>query len=857
MAEYTNPAGTSGATLTEGTLVGSTIANIDTTGEDAYARALTLKTNATATDLTITTVAAVYVSANAVVNGVTLSSSTTNKGTPRLRVSNGGTARNVVTNGTVELWPYGGKVENVTANTGAYLTVISNGEVDGGSFNGTQLAVGSTTGQLGGTIRNLVIKRTAEGSVSNCLRETGSMFDCTISKGAVYRVSGGLAVRTIVSGAGARLYISKGTANSTMVYSGGSGCVLGGTVNDTVVFSGGSLFVSGGTVNGTVLSGNSAKLYVSQGTVNDTLVSSGGKMYVYYNETAPATLGTVTLRGKGGESGTADVVFLRAMGGTIDKLVASGGYVHIASGAVVGNLSAYAKEATKIFLSSGGVVNGGYTSGSFELRMENGGGTIKNVTVGPQTYLFWSAGYASGVTIASNAGQFRFYGSSRDALLVEDTTIYGSAIADQYNRGLVEGVMSNCRLMSGGFMRQAGGVNKNMTVAGTLHLSGGETNDVTVSGYGATIVASGGTISGALIEDYAVVQVNAGAALYDPILRMNSASTIKDKYARINVGVTGVDGGLVSGGVIAGNGNTIEFYLYNNGVASDVTFKRGTWAGAYSGALISGGTFEAGTLVVRGGEVRGIELTGGTLRFENQGGTANGNTVRGSGVLQVSKANTVVQNNTVLSGGQLTVSGAAVAGTIVSDGGRATVYSGGTLTNTTVSSGGYLLAGGQASQGKVNGLTVLSGGSLWLTANSASVTGFAAEAGAVISLSFTNAGATTNAAFDTLENCDATIQILSAGTATKTFNVATTGNTNQKFAMVGSGVFEGTFKAGDVYVDPFTAQQLTVAADATTISLVKYNRTTINTAATFASSGTVINGVDKELGCKEARSSRC
>jgi autotransporter passenger strand-loop-strand repeat protein len=847
MAVYTNPNATSGATLTTGELVGSTIAAIEKTGADAYARDLTLKDAATASNLTVTAAAYLKVSANAVVEGVTL----TNGGaTPTLRVSNGGTVKNVVTDGTVSLYPYGGKVENVTANTGCYLNVLSNGVVDGGTFNGARLQVGSTTGQPGGTIRNLVIKKTAEGETTNLVRETGSMYDCTISKGAVFRVSGGLAVRTIVSGAGARLYISKGTANSTMVYSGGSGCALGGTVNDTVVFSGGSLFVSGGTVNGTVLSGNSAKLYVSQGTVNDTLVSSGGKMYVYYNETDAATLGTVTLRGKGGESGTADVVFLRAMGGTIDKIVASGGYIHIASGAVVGNLSAYAKEAIKIFLSSGGVVNGGYTSGSFELRLENGGGTVKNLTVGPATYLFWSAGYASGVTIASNAGQFRFYGSSNEALLIEDMTIYGSAKADAATRGLQRGVMSNCRLMSGAFMRQGGGINKNMTVAGTLHLSGGETNDVTVSGYGATIVASGGTISGAVIEDAAVVQINAGAALYDPILRQNQPAQVISggtRYARINVGVTGVDGGLVSGGVIAGNGNTIEFYLYNNGVASDVTFKRGTWAGAYSGALISGGTFEAGTLVVRGGEVRGIDLTGGTLRFENQGGTAEDNTVRGAGVLQVSKANTVVQNNTILSGGQLTVSGAAVAGTIVSDGGKATVYSGGTLTNTTVSSGGYLSAGAQAYNGKVNGLTVLSGGSLWLTAASASVTGFAAEAGAVISLSLTNAGAATAVAFDTLADCDATIELLNVGTATKTFNIATTGNTNQQFAMVGSSIFEGTFKAGDVYVDPFTQQQLTVADDATTVSVVKYNRTTTNEAATFVSSGATINGGDKEL----------
>ena len=792
MAVYTNPNATSGATLTTGELVNSTIAAIEKTGEDAYARDLTLKDGATASNITVTAGAYLKVSANAVVDGLTF----TNGGaTPTVRVSNGGVVKNVVTTGTVSLYPYGGKIENVTANTGCYLNVYYNGVVDGGSFNGTRLEVGSTTGTPGGTIKNLVIKKTGEGEARNVVRETGSMYDCTISKGARYQVSGGLAERTIVSGAGARLYISKGTANSTMVYSGGSGCVLGGTVNDTVVFSGGSLFVSGGTVNGTVLSGNSAKLYVSQGTVNDTLVSSGGKMYVYHNETAPATLGTVTLRGKGGESGTADVVFCRIMGGTVDKIVASGGYVHIASGAVVGNLSAYAKEAIKVYVSSGGVVNGGYTSGSFEFRLENGGGTVKNLTVGPQTYLFWSAGYASGVTIASNAGQFRFYGSSNEALLIEDMTIYGSAKADSATRGLQRGVMSNCRLMSGAFMRQGGGINKNMTVAGTLHISGGETQDLTVSGYNAQIIASGGTISGARIEDYGKFTVREGATLLDPIIHMNSATAIKVganwQYARLNVGSTGIAGGYVSGGTAGAftsgtPGNTLEIYAWSGGVMEDMTYNWGAYVGVYSGATISGGTFNRATLSLRGGRVENIVLTSGASVIYN----ANG----------------------------------------------------GTLDGATVSSGARV---GVSSGAHVSNVNLLSGGSLYVYGNGAKAVGISADAEAYVRFSFFSTDPErTEAYLDTLANINAPVDVVSAA-AGMTYTLAETGNAALAITAEYLG-FTVDLVNGGTTINPF-GQKYTVAADATTLQVDAYTVTAADEAKTLLEEYDAINSGDRAL----------
>ena len=326
-------------------------------------------------------------------------------------------------------------------------------------------------------------------------------------------------------------------------------------------------------------------------------------------------------------------------------------------------------------------------------------------------------------------------------------------------------------------------------------------------------------------------------------------------------------GGVVSGGVIAGNGNTIEFYMYSGGVASDVTFDRGTYIGAYSSTLVSGGTMKAGTLSMRGGTVRGLDVTGGTVAFNATAGTLDGITVRGSGIVNATVAAAVVSNTSIVSGGVMNVTAAVqtadnvvaeggtinvshggnVTGTIIRDGGMMVMSSGATITDTTISSGGYLEAAGKVRSGVISGLTMLSGGSFLLTANSAHVNGLNAEDGAVISLSFTNATAATAAAFDTLENCNTTIELVNVGSATKTFNVATTGNTNQQFFMIGSGIFEGTFKAGDTYVDPFTCQQLVIASDATTIDVTSYTRTETAQAVGFATSGTVINGGDKEL----------
>ena len=748
MAEYTNSNHTSGATLTTGELVGSTIAAIEKTGEDAYARDLTLKAAATATDLTVTAAGHLVVSSGAKVEGLTI----INGGTkPTVHIYSGGIARNVTAGGgTIELFPYGGTIENVTANNGVYLNVLYNGVVDGGSFSGTRLQVGSKAGTPGGTIRNITILNAA-GDAANRVQQTGSMYDCTIAAGAQYAVSGGLAERTKVYGSGARFRVSTGT------------------VRDTIV-SGGTLYVSGGTVNGTV-------------------ISSGGRMY-FYNGSADL----ITQRGSGSTT-----TLISATGGTIGKIVASGGGVTITKNAVVGYLSVCSAAATnspKVWITSGGTVNGGYTSGSFEFRMENGGGTVKDVTIGKDTYLFFSAGHVSGMTIASNAGMFRFYGSSTDALLIEDMTIYGSVgYNNSANRGLVEGTMSNCRIMSGGIMRQGGGSNTGMTVAGILHLSGGETKDITVSGYKAEIIASGGNISGAVIEDYGKFTVREGATLLDPVIHMNSATAIKVgnnwQYARLNVGSTGIAGGYVSGGTAGAYtsgvfGNTLEVYLWSGGVIEDMTYNWGAYVGAYVGATISGGAFNHATLSLRGGRAENIVLTSGASVIYN----ANGGTLDG-----------------------------------------ATVYSGARVA---VSSGAH-----------VSNVNLVSGGSLYVYGNGAKAVGISADEESYVRLNFFTADPErTEAYLDSLANINAPVDVRSAA-AGFTYTLADTGNAALAMTVDHLG-FTVDLVNGGTMINPF-GQKYTVAADATTLQVDAYTVTAENEAKTLLESYDAINSGDRAL----------
>ena len=827
----------------------------------------------------------------------------------------GGKADNATVNGSMTVST--GSVEKITVNDGGTLIVYTNSATHGEAIDIT-LKSGANLGFVEGAwawgtenwalASNVVVEAGASVTMANFTRlvdvqagegavlvhksnRTGlGGANTNIAKGVIndgsfgddFEVVNGVATGLYLTGDGTKIrscgdFQSGLTIKDASVVSGGSayfytgvtidglevygtggtgGTVLGSTWLGGVtgsgirVGSGGSVYASNAdlAVSGVVISGGTMDL--AKGNVDDALVS-GGTLTM---NGADAVIDKLTVV-SGAEVG---IGYLYASNGTINSLThAAKGSAYL-RGVTVNEYHAIGTNGIPRLYFSGGVIKGGDTTGTAEFWMYNGA-VASDMTFNTGAYVHVNTGAT--VTGGSFNGTRLSVKGTVNAL-----TIYKSDGGEATSNGLFAGgVMSDCTVANGAIYQQKGGSNIGMTVSGTMNVVGGTMDDAEVVA-GGFVSASGGTIrnlhmsglnasgtimegtvvSGATIEDYAIIQINSGAVLYDPILRMNTPTTISGKYARINIGNNGVSGGVVSGGLIAGNGNTIEFYMYSGGVASDVLFENGAYVAVNKGAIVSGGTMTGGTINMRSGEVSGVILAGGVLNFHDNAslsGLASGITVTDTGRIDAAYKGEI-RGAVLVSGGSMRAYATAneVDGTVVSNGGEFRVYTGATVTNTTVSSGGKMFV---SSTARVGGITAEAGCEMFIF-GAALVEGITAEAGALVSLDFSGAG--TGATFDTLADCNTTIDLYNVGTATKTFNIATTGNTNQQFAMLGSGIFEGTFKAGDTYVDPFTCQQLVVAADATTIDVTSYTRTSTTQAVGFASSGTFINnGKDKEL----------
>ncbi|MBQ6352733.1 MAG: hypothetical protein IJJ28_05660, partial [Lentisphaeria bacterium] len=244
--------------------------------------------------------------------------------------------------------------------------------------------------------------------------------------------------------------------------------------------------------------------------------------------------------------------------------------------------------------------------------------------------------------------------------------------------------------------------------------------------------------------------------------------------------------------------------VYNYGVIRDLTFNRGGYGAIYSGATISGGTLnQGGTFSVRGGTVENATIDGGEAAFQATGGTITGaKVVAGT----IAAANGTVLDTDITGKGSMTVYGTAK-----------------NVTGVTVSKGGTLIVGGT---GKANGVTAGEGANI------------------LVDLS----GKTATAAnFDTLANIDkvtiAGVQSPAAGE----YLLADVGRDDFKVGVVGSGVFEGEVAAGGSYTNPFIQRGFALSADGRTLTVGTASRTAVTEAATFATSGSVINGGDKEM----------
>ena len=465
-----------------------------------------------------------------------------------------------------------------------------------------------------------------------------------------------------------------------------------------------------------------------------------------------------------------------------------------------------------INISSGTYLSGGsiYGSAQFNLRY----GVVEDVYFGADT---WNNIYVGGSIFGGTAGvgaDMRMgYGNS--GALIDGMLFQGNAkVHIRDTRATAKNIV-----MSGNQYCQidvsAGVVSSATLWNGSLNISGGSVTSDTgeiILGKGsaeATLVRSAGIVyqSGGTMTDTAVYRGGSGFYLYDEF--DYDGETVVSNLTMVGVGSSGgnlssgCQWGYQYGGLVSGAEIRRAAYALSGGTMTSANFGEYTWLNASTGVVSNCTASNGGTLRGRGAEYVGVTIRDAGTLFDHSKGAAT--------------------DVTILAGASMRMSGGAV------------------LTGATVKDGGIIRFSNGAA---ANDVTVSAGGTMYLS-GTAKVTGIAAEAGANIEIDLTGKTAGSGN-FDNLANVNSlTIQNYNPGNGT--YTLADAGNTGLKVGIVGSRVFDGEVAAGSSYVNPLISREFELNAAGTELTVANYTRTSTGEAATFAQSGTVINGGDKEL----------
>ena len=499
-------------------------------------------------------------------------------------------------------------------------------------------------------------------------------------------------------------------------------------------------------VTSTGVSLNSDTMFVfSGGTANNTMVNSGGSMFIYSGGTATNIIWTPCIGRVVADDG-ADVTYAsqysgvyfgsagqllshtsvldgKTIGSSCEMIVMSGGTANNANmvmdafdisyyenAAIMNLFSCGVANNTKVFsfcclnVYSGGMAENTTLHCAGDMYVYSGGITNNTRVNSGGCFKVFSGGTANGVKVYSGYLKVSSGGTATDILWTpcEGTVhIEHGAVAtfvSQYSGvyfGSADQLLSNASVMNG------------KTIGSDTELcimSGGIANDTMVYKNGLMDVSSGGVANSAMLYEEGVINVWAGGtANYTTInsgyLYVSSFATAN--YTTINGGWADLEG-TVNNTTVNGGGAGIES-------AANYT------------TINSGGC----VYIYDGGTANSTTVNSGGSMFVFSGGTANSTTVVGalynSGFFHVSSGGTA--NSTVISGGGMHISGGTANNTTVS-GGNLNVYEGGTANSIIVNSNGYLCV---SSGGTVNGTTVTSGGYFRIfsggTANSTTVSG--------------------------------------------------------------------------------------------------------------------------------------
>jgi autotransporter passenger strand-loop-strand repeat protein len=377
-----------------------------------------------------------------------------------------------VTSGGVEIVSSGGSAIGVQIDSGGVLSadpaaslsqidIQSGGSIDlyGLGFSaGEQVTVGSggvlTVTSVDGVtpIETLQLSAVDAGDVFQ-IGSDGQGGSLIVNEGLPIVMLSGSTVSGASVGAGSALAVS-GTLVSATVSSGGVAQIQsGGVASGTEIGSGGTQVVNGGGVaSDTVVTDGGTQVVGAGGTASASIITSGGVQAIASGGTASASVisegGTQAIGSGGTASGS-----IISSGGT--ELVQSGGQT---VGAFV------AAGGTEAVLPGGTMLSGsvdGATDGTVNV---SGGTTISNVLLSGSIENVLSGGLASATLIDSGGSQF-----------------------------IESGGTASGTVISGGGLEIVG--------------SGGSDNGVTVDS-GGTLVLDGGSVSGALLEQGAQLDLS-------------------------------------------------------------------------------------------------------------------------------------------------------------------------------------------------------------------------------------------------------------------------------------------------------------------------------------------------------------
>jgi autotransporter passenger strand-loop-strand repeat protein len=723
----------------------------------------------------------------------------------------------------------------VTVSSGGTLTVASGGVVSGATILSAGIAY--ISGADSGSYIAEGGKEIVSGSASydTIYGEQAVVSGGVVSGEAVFNyggialVSGAIAQNTTVNAGGTVILSDGGTASGLTI---NGGTVFLDTAADTlagaVVFagSGGDIVISGGTGTGAAVisgfgigdeiditnvgtgavlasatSGGNTVVTVSSGGVTESFVFSGSYASGYFELTGDPVL-TVN-------PGVAEPNIVVSSGVTSTGLdIISGQTLTVLSGGIASNTTiAYGGSAVVSGVDSGTAVQSGGSvtviGAEISATLSSGGSAAIVGTASGNTILAGATEYVSGAATGDVV-----YGTQ----IVSGTAVPGSVTSETVFGTLdvtTTGATATDITVSGGtiFLSKAVVLSNTTLSGGTIIMDSPKT---VLSGSVDLVGSNSIIIEAANSAGYGDLAVISGFNANDKIdLTIITSSTADSITSSVVSGVTSV--------TVAGGGTTQTFLFAGSGGTYGLT---GDGTGGVDLVSGAGTIFPAVNYTVSGGQTSsGLVISSGHQLTVLSGGTAASATILSGGIATISGTDS---GSTIAAGATETLIGSAVGDSIAGTQnitvstaviGNETVLSGGsisvgiksvTVSGITVNSGGSLTLNGAITASN----TVLSGGTVNLTSPKATLSGSLVFSGAstlvISALSSTSAGSYGDqAVISGFVQGDAIDFAAMGGTTGVTSSLVYTSGTNKTVLTVSSGTSTEAFTFGGHYTSGY------------------------------------------------------